>query len=283
MKLDEIIRTKLLRRPYQPSDRRFNESRQLILASAAKIVPHVLDIIPVRSVVDVGCGTGGWLSVFAKHGVEKIVGLDGDYTDRRRLDVDPSCFIAWDLNKPFGQLALGRFDLAMSLEVAEHLSPQRADGLVADLCNLSDVVLFGAAIVGQAGDRHINEQWQSYWVNKFRDRGYDPYDILRPAIWGAAEIPFWYKQNTIYYVKRNSAADAIFRKRFHAPSASMFDVVHPVLFWRELNAYSGLARLRKNIYRMVSQLTGLQLLKPRKGLVADGSLTDRSLSLRHDT
>lgn len=252
MKLDEIVRTKF-GHPYNPSDRRFNNSRQLVLTSAREIVPRVLDIIPARSVIDVGCGTCTWLSVFAMHGVEKIVGLDGEYTDRRRLDVDAHCFIPCDLNKPLGRLELGRFDLAISLEVAEHLSPMRADGFVAELCNLSDVVLFGAAVIGQAGDGHINEQWQSYWVEKFSDCGYDPYDLLRPAIWGLVGIPFWYKQNTLYYVKRNSAAEAIFRKRLHTPSATMFDVVHPELLRRQVSARRGFARLKKNIYRIIAR------------------------------
>jgi len=261
MKLDQTIKTKAFGRPYTPSHRRFNNSRQLVLTSAAEVVPRVLSIIPARSVIDVGCGTGTWLNVFATHGVEKIVGVDGEYTDRRRLDIDAHCFIPWDLNTPLGRLELGRFDLAISLEVAEHLSPARADGFVADLCNLSDVILFGAAVIGQTGEGHINEQWQSYWVKKFSDRGYDPYDALRPAIWGLEGIPFWYKQNTLYYVKRSSAAEAVFRKHLHAPSTAMFDVVHPKLFWREVSAPRGLARLKKAIYRIATKITGSHSLK----------------------
>ena len=53
------------------------------------------------------------------------------------------------------------FDLAMSHEVAEHLSAARAKSLVAEICALAPVVLFGAANSGQGGVDHMNERWQS--------------------------------------------------------------------------------------------------------------------------
>ena len=42
-------------------------------------------------------------------------------------------------------------------------------------------------------------------------------------------IDWWYEQNTIFYVKRNSAANAWFVKRFANPSDTMFDVVQKLL------------------------------------------------------
>jgi hypothetical protein len=51
-----------------------------------------------------------------------------------------------------------RFDLAMSLEVAEHLTPGRAESFIQELCGVSDCVLFGAAIPGQGGTNHIHER-----------------------------------------------------------------------------------------------------------------------------
>jgi ribosomal protein L11 methylase PrmA len=43
-------------------------------SSAEVIVPLVLEVVKARSVIDVGCGTGEWLSVFKEHGVEDIGG-----------------------------------------------------------------------------------------------------------------------------------------------------------------------------------------------------------------
>ena len=60
---------------------------------------------------------------------------------------------------------------SISLEVAEHLSPGRAESFISDLCQAAPVVLFGAAIPGQGGVGHLNEQWQSYWANLFEACG----------------------------------------------------------------------------------------------------------------
>jgi len=273
MKADRLIESTLRGQPYHSTDRRFAEERRRTLLSAAIVARRVLEIMPVRSVVDVGSGVGLWLKAFAESGVERELGIDGDYTDRDRLEIDRACFVGHDLNQPLAGLQLGRFDLAMSLEVGEHLLPSRADSLVDDLCALSDLVMYGAAIERQGGDYHVNEQWQSYWVQKFVGRGYLAYDVLRPAIWSEPEVYYWYKQNTILYVKRGSAAHAHFEKRFHAPSTAMFDIVHPELYWRNLNVKRGLRRLEKNVRRVVAQLTGLPLNPPPKPLAADEHLS----------
>ncbi len=214
----------------------FAHLREPSARSADALVPIVLGIHPARSMIDVGCGVGGWVKAFAAHGVAHAVGVDGDYVERKQLLIEDARFIAHDLNRALDVSDLcrrhgnGRFDLAISLEVAEHLEPARSDSLVRDLCGLSDVVLFAAAIPLQGGAGHINERWQSWWAQKFADNGYDPFDVLRRDIWGRRDIAWWYKQNTIFYVKRNSAAYARFTERFAQPAGTMFDLIHPELF-----------------------------------------------------
>src|SRR5262249_49875966 len=107
--------------------------------------------------------------------------------------------------------------------------------LVQDLCGLADVVLFGAAVPFQGGAGHLNERWQSWWARKFLAQGYDPFDVLRRAIWSMPNVGWWYKQNTIFYVKRGCAAHASFTARFSAPNQAMFDLVHPELFRGKVN------------------------------------------------
>lgn len=215
----------------------FAHLREGSAASARTLVPIVLEIHPARSMVDVGCGIGGWVKAFAEHGVANAIGIDGTYVDRKQLLIAENQFIARDLNRELDVAGLcrrhgdnGRFDLAISLEVAEHLEPARSDGLVRDLCGLADVVLFAAAVPFQGGAGHINERWQSWWAQKFAGNGYDPFDVLRRDIWGRRDIAWWYKQNTLFYVKRNSAAHARFAERFAQPADTMFDLVHPELF-----------------------------------------------------
>ncbi len=103
----------------QPYDESFfdfitKSSRQ----SAKEIVPLVLEFFRPQSVVDVGCGTGAWLSVFREQGIRDILGIDGGYVDLSSLLVPEESFQAHDLVRP---LKIGRkFDLVVSLEVAEH-------------------------------------------------------------------------------------------------------------------------------------------------------------------
>jgi hypothetical protein len=215
----------------------FAHLREGSAGSARALVPIVLDIHPSSTMIDVGCGIGGWVKAFADHGVS-AAGIDGDYVDRAQLLIPPDRFIAHDLNRVldvddlgrrYGDAQSGRFDLAISLEVAEHLTPQRSDSLVRDLCGLADVVLFAAAIPFQGGAGHINKRWQSWWAQKFSENGHDPFDVLRRDIWGRRDIAWWYKQNTLSYVKRNSTAHAHFSGRFAQPATTMFDLVHPEL------------------------------------------------------
>jgi hypothetical protein len=198
------------------------------LRGARQVVPEIMAVLSPSSVVDVGCGVGTWLSVFRDCGVADILGIDGSYVDSKQLQVAPECFLARDLTAPIGLDR--RFDLAVSLEVAEHLPPHAAEPFVAELVKLSDVVLFSAAIPGQGGAHHVNERWQSYWCDLFRVRGYDPIDCLRHRFWNDPKVPAYYRQNMILYVERRMLAES---PRFGAvavPAAGLpLDVVHPLV------------------------------------------------------
>src|SRR5438552_2146277 len=153
----------------------YEEMRNGSVRSAEVVVPLVLQLVPVRSVSDVGCGDGSWLSVFRRHGVDDIIGIDGDYVEAELLQIPQDRFRAVDLAKPF---SLGRvFDLAVCLEVAEHLPPDCASGFVKSLARLAPVVLFSAAIPKQGGNHHTNEQWPDYWAKLFGEHGFLPVDF----------------------------------------------------------------------------------------------------------
>jgi SAM-dependent methyltransferase len=187
-----------------------------------------------RTVVDVGCGHGTWLKAFKQAGAEKVVGFDGPWNSQEKM-VDQSIkFHGIDLNFP-KNLAGERFELAMSLEVAEHLEETSSSRFVAFLTELSDVVLFSAAFSGQGGINHINEQPHSYWAEKFVARGYTPFDLFRPVVWGEPGIEVWYKQNTFLYVRNASPLYQSLLAKGHAPIANLqfMNCVHPeVLAWK---------------------------------------------------
>jgi SAM-dependent methyltransferase len=174
--------------------------------SADTLVPIVLeqtssDSDPIKSVVDIGCGLGQFLKAFKNNGVEDIVGVDGDHVSLEQLVIPPDCFVAKDLEESF---YLGRsFDLAVSLEVAEHLHPSSAEHFVASLVRHASLILFSAAIPGQGGTGHINCRWPSYWAQIFERQGYLVQDIFRERIWDDNRISWWYRQNLLLFAKVN--------------------------------------------------------------------------------
>ena len=204
-------------------------------SSAAVVSQLVVGLLAPKSVVDVGCGAGVWLAAFRGHGVADIQGIDGHYVNPAMLQFPRDRFLPHDLTRP---LDLGRrFDLAVSLEVAEHLPPDCAAQFVALLVSLAPVVLFSAAIPGQGGVHHVNEQWQSYWAGLFEGNGYAAVDCLRPQIWENLDVHAYYAQNTVLYVAPEALESLPHLKEFrHSPGASLFDVVHPRIFQGLLHA-----------------------------------------------
>jgi SAM-dependent methyltransferase len=175
-----------------------------VFDSAQVIVPIVLDLLDPASVVDVGCGTAEWAAAFKSCGVPRILGVDGDYIERRELAIAPEEFMAADLTKPLH--INDRFDLALSLEVAEHLPAEYAETFVTTLTRLAPAVLFSAAIPHQGGEQHVNEQWPQYWAKRFGDQNYVAFDIVRPQVWTNRAVQWWYAQNTLLYVEQDYAS-----------------------------------------------------------------------------
>lgn len=167
------------------------------LTSADIIVPHVLAMFSVSSVADVGCGVGGWLQVFERNGIKDYLGVDGDYVPREMLKIPSDKYLAADLK---AIRSLGRkFDLVCSVEVAEHLPAECAQQLVVLLSQTAPIVLFSAALPGQGGTAHLNEQWPTYWASLFAAQGYVAVDCIRPFVYGNEHVEWWYRQNLLIF------------------------------------------------------------------------------------
>ena len=185
------------------------------------LIPYFLELGDIKSVVDIGCGLGTFLRAFKEKGINDIIGIDGKWCKKELLfkNIEPVNFIEKDLEE---EIKLERkFDLAISLEVAEHLSPQRADSFVKDLCNLSDNIIFSAALPYQGGDNHLNEKPLSYWIKIFEKNGFDCFDTIRPKIWGDDRIFWWYRQNIVFFKRRSGKSIS--------QLSPIIDVVHPEL------------------------------------------------------
>jgi SAM-dependent methyltransferase len=212
-------------------------------SSAEAVVPLMIELLHPRSVVDVGCGSGTWLKVFEEQGVRDFCGVDGEYVHETTLEIPADRFVEADLRH--GVSLDRRFDLAVSLEVAEHLPEESADDFVQGLSRLAPVVLFSAAIPHQGGLGHVNEQWPEYWEDFFRSRNFVAVDCVRPRIWENPDVRVWYVQNTLLFVEQAHLDSYPELKREYECSRDRpLSIIHPTMYHRGLKPWSHLERLK---------------------------------------
>jgi SAM-dependent methyltransferase len=217
------------------------------LRSARRVWPALLSAIAApASVADFGCGAGSWLAALREILPRcDIVGVDHPSVPDYGLRIAAQQFVGADLTRP---VDLGRrFDLCLSVEVAEHLPPQHAAGFVATLVRHADLIAFSAAIPGQGGTAHLNEQWPSYWIALFSQHGYRCHDVIRPRLWNDSQIECSYRQNLLLF----AAAGATARLQIDSPDWSGADLVHPQML--ESMHRRRTARTFRNLYRFLTR------------------------------
>ena len=169
--------------------------------SAGRIADSILREFGAGRVIDIGCGTGALLEALRDRGCE-VFGLEYSkaglkYCHARRLEV-----AKFDLERDTFNYDRS-FDVAVSMEVAEHLPEVTADRYVDLLTRLSPIVVFTAAPPGQIGTNHVNEQPPSYWINKFRQLGFEYAEELSKRwreTWKAAgDVEGWYYENLMIF------------------------------------------------------------------------------------
>lgn len=232
------------------------------LQSAQIVIPLILEKINsanIHSCVDFGCGVGTWLSVIKSHiRAADVLGIDFGEPEKEQLKINPEEYRKMDLSD---SITLDKmYDLCMSLEVAEHISQERADVFVDNLTKASDIILFSAALPGQGGTGHVNEQRLSYWVEKFAQRGFELYDVIRPYIWYNEAVEPWYRQNMVLFCRQE--------KNIIEPAKIEnfpVDIVHPVTLKRKAKLkrktntfitinWNYLAQHHNRIYRLLRNL-----------------------------
>lgn len=222
------------------------------LTDPAIIVPVILEVLNPQSVVDVGCGIGTFLNIFKQNGVDDILGLDGPWVDKKLLSKHISLedFKEVDLEKGFE--IDRKFDLALCLEVLEHIQDKFASNVVKSLTLASNYIVFSASIPGQMGQNHVNEQWMEYWIDIFKQYGYSFYDVFRPIFWNNKQVSRWYKQN-MFLVVKNGKENIVsgFEKFF---DKKILNYVHPEYYTLRLQELAVLYDSNNKLSNQIQEL-----------------------------
>ena len=193
---------------------------------------------------------GTWLDVFKSEGIDDILGLDGDHIDRKSLLIPKDKFRAVNLTEKL--VSAKKFDLVLSLEVAEHIPSEFADIYIDNLVNLGDVIYFSAAIPFQGGTNHQNEQWQNYWAKKFKERNFIALDAIRKLVWENTNVVPCYSQNGIIYVKQSKINHFYYLiDDFEKNPNNVLSLVHPKIFESIANPLKRTFREELNILKIV--------------------------------
>lgn len=195
--------------------------------SAEALVPRLVHDLNLSDtgelLVDVGCGRGHWASKFQEYGLSTY-GLDGherpDWAGYQRVD----------LEQPGSLVDLAGFTVALCLEVAEHLSPDRAESFIEELCGLAPFTIFSAAIPRQGGIGHLNEQWPAYWADLFEQNGRMVTGAYRYRIWDDPRIENWYRQNLLIVATEEEIVQRGLAPLFREYTTEPLPLVHPVLW-----------------------------------------------------
>lgn len=192
--------------------------------SAELILPLLYKYYKPESVLDFGCGLGGWLAVAGSLGSKKLVGLDGEWVLKENFVCDKIEFVTVNLEADID--IKEKYDLCICVEVAEHLSEKVAKKFINTLCKSSDVILFSAATKLQEGENHINCQWQSYWIGLFDNNNYRCFDYVRPQLWNDYRVDWWYTQNIFLFINKdfNNQVISNFNKKLNNV---IYDLIHP--------------------------------------------------------
>lgn len=202
------------------SQQTYEAVREGAIRSARTCLPMIAETHGVPSgLLDVGCGEGHWMRTAVElwqprlstvGGLDLVENIDDGFPFTAAWDAERGDLLPMrqgphltETREIEGEIYPAstdyRWPMVLCLEVAEHLSPTAGDHLIAELCRVSERVVFSAAIPGQGGDGHVNEQWPAYWGERFNAHGFflsDPWRLFGD-FWEDERIEPWYRQNLL--------------------------------------------------------------------------------------
>ena len=159
-KLSEIYGPDFFRE-WGPSNKDYIRSAELVAAA-------IQEVFNPSSVADLGCGCGVYSHLFKLKGAG-VLSIDGALPPPEHSF--PVEIVVRDLTVPF-ENTWGKFDLALCLEVAEHIPEDFSGVFLENLAAFSDRLIMSAAPPDQGGHHHVNERPRRYWAQKLAGLGF---------------------------------------------------------------------------------------------------------------
>ena len=125
---------------------------------------------PITTSIDWGCGCGFILEKLLGHGISDLIGIEGSAEVKPFIpeSLKDKIIIADALLYQSSKI----YDLAISIEVAEHIKLESSAKFVNTVCSSSSKwIWWSAAQIGQKGTGHINCQSLSFWEKIFEEVG----------------------------------------------------------------------------------------------------------------
>ncbi|MBW1872771.1 MAG: hypothetical protein JRJ19_11945 [Deltaproteobacteria bacterium] len=135
------------------------------VSSAKTVIDVLFENFKPGRVIDLGCGCGVHSYFLRKKGVE-VVCLDGVQPPEEHSFV--SDIHIRDLTVRFDNI-WGDFDLALCLDVGEHIPKDLSGIFLENITSFCDTLLLACAPPGQGGHHHVNEQPKRYWIKRLAE------------------------------------------------------------------------------------------------------------------
>jgi glycosyltransferase involved in cell wall biosynthesis len=156
-----------------------------------------------RKVVDIGCGPGIYVDALTELG-EDAHGYDIDDRVKNKPNLTQQSLFDLQLDPPA--------EIALCLEVAEHIEAEKADLIVDSLTrNVAEdgILIWTAAQPGQGGHGHINCQLPGYWQQKFFSQGWKRDTQLEQQLIAAVQQDqylLWFTNNLRVFIRGQTAS-----------------------------------------------------------------------------
>lgn len=143
-----------------------------IKAFIGHIATQIKEKYRPKTVLDAGCAMGLLVAALRDLGVEAYgVDLSEYAISQVREDIRPYCAVG-SLADPLPDSLPRRYDLVVSMEVLEHIPEAEGKKAVANLCAVTDQVLFCSSPDDTEDPTHINLHRPSYWCGLFAEQGF---------------------------------------------------------------------------------------------------------------